>query len=462
MQHHGLLCARRFVEHVFKAEDFAVRAAVARGEAARYVVAGHGRGAPGAGGEGAIGIREEVEVASASLAAAEDHRAVGQFLALGFVAARCGAFVHRAEDVPVFAEVVRVDHAVALVLRPKGGIEAVVIALLHHAALHDASRTHEERSHGDVCPVFHEQAIELIGYFHRRGPFPFVRRFIVCAHDFCHSVRVAVGVEGVIAVPANRLAANGEHEHLVAFAVGHDGGIAESVVECHGRCLYARTVGDEELRAPRCAVVFGDAGFQVYFTVADVAAAGAVVGNGDDVAVFGGGDCGNAVRLAVGIGRLEEHAVGIGGICEVERVFACCFERELAAVVGCAVEGAGSKVEAAVRIRTEAYSCADRQIGFTALRTSNCGHGISAVHRVGQLGNGVALEGCAVHRDVLRQIFFRVDYFKVPAVAAVSVAVEFQHIAHASMGVKADVLGVACGNDGISRHGIARVVLQRP
>ena len=462
MQHHGLLCARRFVEHVFKAEDFAVRAAVARGEAARHVVAGHGR-APVAGGEGVVGIREEVEVASASLAAAEDYGAVGQFLALGFVAARCGAFVHRAEDVPVFAEVVRVDHAVALVLRPKGGIEAVVIALLHHAALHDASRTHEERSHGDACPVFHEQGIELIGYFHRRGPFPFAQRFIVCAHNFCHSVRVAVGAEGVIAVPANRLAANAEHKHFVAFAVGHNGGIAKGVVECHGRCLYARTVGDEELRAPRCAVVFGDAGFEVYFSVAHVAAAGAVVGDGNDVAVKGSGDSGDTIRLAVGIGRFEEHTLIVGRIDEVERGFACGFKRKLAAVVGCAVEGAGSKVEATVRIRTEAYGCADRQIGFAIQRPGYGSHGIDAVHRVSQVGNGVALEGCAVHRDVLRQEFLRVNYLKVPAVAAVAVAVEFQHIAYPSMGVEANVPGVAGGNDGISRYGgIASIVFQRP
>ena len=142
MKHDGLLHAGGVVHHVVQHEDFTVRSAVRVSETAGHIVTADHR-APGAGGVGVIaggGVEgEEVEVATASFAAAQHDGAVGQFFAFRLVASAGGTVIHGAEDVPVFSKVVGIDHAVTLVLGPEGGVEAIVLVFFHHATLHDAT-----------------------------------------------------------------------------------------------------------------------------------------------------------------------------------------------------------------------------------------------------------------------------------------------------------------------------------
>lgn len=185
--------------------------------------------APLAGGEGVVGEAEGVEVAAIRLASAEHDVAVGQFLNLGLVAAGGGLHGGGAEQLPRLAEVVGIDHvgtADVFAATEHGGVEAVVVALLHLAALQYLAAGEEAAVAIDVVLRVAQQGAvggkELAGDVLGFGP-GLTAVVAAQAHHQRAPARRGAGV--------GHLAADADEHHLVALAVGYQGGIAKAVSE---------------------------------------------------------------------------------------------------------------------------------------------------------------------------------------------------------------------------------------
>ena len=153
--------------------------------------------------------------------------------------------------------------------------------------------------------LVNEEAVDAFGHVLGLGDGPFVGLLVVGGAHTCHGVGVGGGAVGnVVTVPANHSSADTHDEHFVALAVGHYGSIAKAYLPLWAG-IVAQTVGEEFLFAPGLTVVLGDAVLDVHLAVADVRTAGTVVGDGEDMAVGGGGDGGNAVGLRTGICHVE-------------------------------------------------------------------------------------------------------------------------------------------------------------
>ena len=275
-------------------EDFAV-GGVALRHGATVAAAREGYRAPRTGGSGLICIGKDIEIASAIGAAAEHYGTVGQFFALRLVAGGSRRDVDAAERVPRLAEVVGINHTVAVGACAKGGVDAIVRTNLNLTALADAARTEEEALHcAERAGI--EKGIDVFGDFLISGP----RCAVVFAVEACHAVGVAARCGGSA---VNGVAANADKHHLAGLGVGHGGCIAEAAVY---RAACARALCNLKLCAPRLSVVLRDAAVNVYAAVADVGTAIAIVAHSKDVAVLSRRDGGNAVRVLT---RLRDEDV---------------------------------------------------------------------------------------------------------------------------------------------------------
>lgn len=115
-----------------------------------------------------IGIFVDIEETAGSLAAAQHHAAIGQFLAFGLVATRARQGGLASQCMPGLAEVVGVEHTVAMVLCPNGSIYTIVCAHLDGLALRQFAATHEKTLHAvlvkTLLATLHECTIEHVGY----------------------------------------------------------------------------------------------------------------------------------------------------------------------------------------------------------------------------------------------------------------------------------------------------------
>ena len=246
---------------------------------------------------------------------------------------------------------------------------------------------------------------------------------------------------------ANRFSCHGEDNHLVAFAVCHDGCVTKGIGKVVGFVtvgeagFVAVTVGNELFCAPGCAVVFGDAHLDIYFSIADVTSAGTVVGNSHHVAVECCGDGGNAIGLAVGAGCGEDDAIFVGAVVEGE--YGVGGRREVGERGGFSVEerlaveaavGEGRGCEGSVFIEIDLLSV------HAACRVL-CGlsDGIGEVCSVcadGDVCNGIVLKGSALDVDGQRDGVLRVNHGEDPAAAIVTAAIEFQVVGDATVRVE--------------------------
>ena len=209
-------------------QNLAVARVGSHGDAAFLLVALEAV-APLAGGEGVVGEAEDVEVAAIRLASAEHDVAVGQFLNLGLVAAGGGLHGGGAEQLPRLAEVVGIDHvgtADVVAATEHGGVEAVVVALLHLAALQYLAAGEEAAVAVDVVLRVAQQGAvggkELAGDVLGFGP-GLTAVVAAQAHHQWAPARRGAGV--------GHLAADADEHHLIALAVGHQGGIAKAVAK---------------------------------------------------------------------------------------------------------------------------------------------------------------------------------------------------------------------------------------
>ena len=88
----------------------------------------------------AVGVGEDVVVASAADTGAHEYRAIGEFVGLGLIGATGdGGHVGVAEDGPFLTEVIGVEHEVDVcavdILHQYGAVDAVVVAYLDVFAL---------------------------------------------------------------------------------------------------------------------------------------------------------------------------------------------------------------------------------------------------------------------------------------------------------------------------------------
>ena len=293
---------------------------------------------PFASGVGGVGVAENVEVAVAGAAASgNEHRAVGEFFGFTFVAAagHYGANVRSAQNVPLLAEVVGVEHpvagraALAVVLRGDNGIDAIIFAHLNVAALHNAARADEVGVDFAIFGFAVEEIEQVVGNALRFAP-GLAAVFGIPAHALVRLV--------VAALPEADRAAYGHEQQASAFAVGHQGGVAEGYVPVLvGVILEARkggSVANAQLLGegadgvaggvaqvvgfgPGCAVVVGGYDLQRNVAVkADVAAVMAIVEDGNEasgvVALINASDCRNAALNAL-VGEEFDAGAGVGG-----------------------------------------------------------------------------------------------------------------------------------------------------
>ena len=206
-----------------------------------------------------------------------------------------------AQGNPRLAEVVAIEDTVASRTCSHGGIEAIVLALAHDAALHDAS-TAEEQTVDLTGGVGVEEAVDLLRDVLGLAP----RLPVVVAVEAAYVVAVVARTAGV-----DDAATHADEQHARTLAVGHEGRIAEAAR--HG-AAYARSVSYLFGCRPRQSVVRRAPHHEVHLAVANVVVARTVVVDGHEGAVRGRGDGGYAVGMALWAVAVEEVLILVIGV----------------------------------------------------------------------------------------------------------------------------------------------------
>ena len=265
-----------------------------------------------------VGEAEDVEPSSTATARRHHDRTIGQFFALRFVGrvgdGRCHSI---AEDFPVLTEVVGIHHPVGNVggvhiQSAHHGIDAIVAAHLGAMALHDASATEEHGFDFAAWGGAVELLVDVVGdIFASRERLTAVLRI---------PARYSVG-SFATSLPEVGEARHAHHEHIIAFAVSHDGsititsvtalvGVVVHLLTCALCHRVAMSVGEYRRSVPRFSLIVGASGKEVHASCAYVASAGvARVAHRHDGARFTG-DCDG--RDAVGDRGLQGVGEEVG------------------------------------------------------------------------------------------------------------------------------------------------------
>ncbi|EJW94884.1 hypothetical protein EVA_17007 [gut metagenome] len=165
-------------------------------------------------------------VASAPTTAADDDAAIGQFFGLGFVRSRGnGGNVSSAQYLPVYTEIVRIEHIVTHgvidVTHQCGTVKAVMATHLRVAALVNLTRTDKHGTDGPTLGV-----VKL-----RIDAFCEIRR---CRPSFTE-VRTYKTSNALVmfarSVGERNVTRAAQHKYIVGFTVSYDTGVAKSRVK---------------------------------------------------------------------------------------------------------------------------------------------------------------------------------------------------------------------------------------
>ena len=190
---------------------------------------------------------------------------------------------------------------------PYGTVDTIVSAHLNLATLCDAACTDK---HGcGVCATICvlEQGVDVVGHLFGLAHNPLLLLLVEGDVEAGHAVGVLIITPfAIVAIPAGAVTTYAHHKDFVALAVGYDGRVAEAqapdalvrVAEAIGNlCL-----GSPCVAVPVAACCYAMTHHQVYLTVADVIAAGAIVVDGKYIAIGSGSESGDTIGLALSAG----------------------------------------------------------------------------------------------------------------------------------------------------------------
>ena len=260
-------------------------------------VCGHGIGAPNAFTLRAVGVLEDIELAASALVAAgEQHTAIGQFLNLRLVGGIGRLHARTAKHLPRAAEVVGIDDVAGKLVHVGrthgvGNVEAVVVAHLHIATLHNLTRGQEDA--GRCFATRQLAVVETIYHFCLQSTLVPCLAAVHGAEEDAVLRMIACGGE------VAHLAGNALDEYLVTLAVGYDAGISECRAPFEG-CVLVTLCKDHGV-APRATTVvavlqdFVNLIEAISVVIAYVGLTDAIVANGKQSAVAQLGETWNAV-----------------------------------------------------------------------------------------------------------------------------------------------------------------------